>query len=129
MKIFNLILAVLFLVFAALQFNDAPDDIIFWVLLYAGVGIISGFGAFNRYNMWVIALGLAVVVFELFRKFPTIAQWIGDGMPSITGEMKATSPHVELAREYLGLCVCLIVLIYHYVRCSALRKQEVPFQE
>ncbi|MBL0009092.1 MAG: hypothetical protein IPP25_18460 [Saprospiraceae bacterium] len=51
MKIFNIILAILFLLFAAVQFNDSPDDILFWVLVYAGVGIISAFAAFNKYNM------------------------------------------------------------------------------
>jgi Transmembrane family 220, helix len=129
MKIFNIILAILFLLFAAVQFNDSPGDILFWVLVYAGVGIISGFAAFNKYNMWAILLGLAVVVFELFRKFPTFALWVSDGMPSIVGEMKASSPYVELAREYLGLCLCLAVLIFQYVRFAKLRKQEAPFVE
>jgi hypothetical protein len=129
MKIFNLILAVLFLLFAAVQFNDDPNDIIFWVLVYSGVGIISAFAAFDKYNMWVILLGLAAVVFELFRKFPTFAQWISSGMPSIIGEMQASTPYIELAREYLGLVLCLIVLIYHYIRYSKLRNKEVPFVE
>ena len=86
MKIFNIILAILFLLFAAVQFNDSPGDILFWVIVYAGVGIISAFAAFNRYNMWAILLGLAVVVFEMFRKFPTFALWVSDGMPSIVDE-------------------------------------------
>lgn len=129
MKIFNLILAVLFLLFAAVQFNDDPNDIVFWVLVYSGVGIISAFAAFDKYNMWVILLGLAAVVFELFRKFPTFAQWISSGMPSIIGEMQASTPYIELAREYLGLVLCLIVLIYHYIRYSKLRNKEVPFVE
>lgn len=129
MKIFNLILAVLFMLFAAVQWNDDPGDIIFWVVVYSGVGIISAFAAFNKYNMWVILLGLAAVVFELFRKFPTFAQWISSGMPSIIGEMQASTPYVELAREYFGLILCLFVLIYHYIRCSKLRNKEVPFVE
>jgi hypothetical protein len=58
MKIFNLLLAAIFLSFAALQFNDAPDDILFWVVVYAGVGLISAFAAFDRYNMWTILLGI-----------------------------------------------------------------------
>ena len=124
MKIFNLILAVLFLSFSVLQLNDEPGDVLFWVLVYAGIGVISAFGAFNRYNLWMILFGLAAVVYELFRKFPTFAQWIGDGMPSITGSMKASSPHVELAREYLGLILCLVVLIYHYVRYAMIRRRE-----
>jgi len=129
MKIFNLLLAVIFLLFAAVQLNDSPDDIMFWVVVYAGVGIISAFAAFNKYNMWAILLGLAVVVFEMFRKFPTFAIWISDGMPSIVGEMQASSPYVELAREYLGLCLCLAVLIFQYVRFAKLRRQEAPFVE
>ena len=83
MKIFNIIIAIIFLLFAAVQFNDSPDDILFWVVVYAGVGIISAFAAYNKYNMWAILLGLAVVVFEMFRKFPTFALWVSDGMPSI----------------------------------------------
>jgi hypothetical protein len=79
--------------------------------------------------MWSILLGLAAVIFEMFRKFPTFAQWISSGMPSIVDEMKASTPYIEFAREYLGLCLCLIVLIFHYVRCSKQRKQEAPFME
>ena len=129
MKIFNLILAVLFLLFALVQLNDEPNDILFWVLVYAGVGIISAFAAYNKYNMWAILFGLAAVVFEMFRKFPTFAQWVSSGMPSIVGEMKASSPYIELAREYLGLVLCFIVLIYHYIRYARQRKQEAPFVE
>jgi len=129
MKILNLSLAVIFLLFALLQLNDAAGDVLFWFMMYSFVAVISAFAAFKKYNMWAILLGLAVVVYELFRKFPTIAQWISDGMPSIVGEMKASSPYIELAREYLGLVLCLIVLIFHYIMYSKLRKQEAPFVE
>lgn len=124
MKILNLFLAVIFLLFALVQLNDSAGDILFWFLLYVFVALISSFAAFKKYNMWAILLGLAVVVYELFRKFPTIAQWVSDGMPSIIGEMKASTPYIELAREYLGLLLCLIVLIFHYIMYSKLRKQE-----
>ncbi len=129
MKIFNLILAFLFIVFALLQFNDDPADIWFWVLAYAGIGIISGFAAFNRYNMWVIVIGIAIVVYQMFRMFPAFSSWISAGTPSITGEMKAISPHVELVREFLGLVLCLIVLVYHYIRYTKLRKSIQPETE
>lgn len=122
MKFFNLILAFLFILFAFLQFNDDPSDIWFWVLAYAGIAIISAFAAFNRYNMWVILIGIAVVVYQIFRLFPAFSSWISAGTPSITGEMKAISPHVELVREFLGLTLCLIVLVYHYIRYTRLRK-------
>ncbi len=129
MKIFNLILALIFLLFAAVQLNDAQDDVVFWVCVYGGVGIISLFGAFEKYHVLTIVLGLAVVVFELFRKFPTFAKWIGDGMPSIVEEMQASTPHVELVREYLGLGICFVVLVYHYIRFYKMRKSEPAFEE
>ena len=124
MKIINLILAVCFLAFAALQFNDDPDDVWFWVLIYGLVAGISAFAAFGRYNMWVIVIGIAAVVFELFRKFPAFAQWISQGMPSIVEKMEASSPYVELVREFLGLLISLAALIYHYVRYTKWRSLQ-----
>ncbi len=121
MKIFNLILALIFFAFAAVQFNDTPGDILFWVLLYTLVATVSAFGAFNKYNMWILMLGIAAAVYEMFRKFPAFAQWCSDGMPSIVEEMKASSPYVELVREFFGLVLCLAVLIFHYIRYTAVK--------
>ncbi|HUR31695.1 MAG TPA: transmembrane 220 family protein [Saprospiraceae bacterium] len=125
MKIFNLVLAVLFLSFAALQLNDDPNDIWFWVFIYSLVAGISAFAAYNKYNMWVLLFGFGAVIYQMFLRFPAFAQWIDMGMPSIMGEMKATSPHVESSREFLGLVICLIVLIFHSVRYARLRKNIV----
>ena len=124
MKIFNLILAVLFLSFSLLQFNDDPDDVWFWVLIYGAVAAISAFAAFNKYNMWVIVIGILVVVYQMFRMFPAVSSWISSGTPSIVGEMKASSPHVELVREFFGLVICMAALIYHYIRYTRLRKLQ-----
>jgi hypothetical protein len=82
---------------------------------------VSAFAAYRKYNMWVIILGIAAVVYELFREFPAFAQWISNGMPSIVDEMQASSPHIEYVREFLGLILCLIVLIFHYVRYARQR--------
>lgn len=125
MKIFNIILAILFFCFAVLQFNDDPQDIWFWVFIYGLIGGISAFAAYNRYNMWILLLGFGAIVYQMFLRFPFLAQWIDNGMPSITGEMKATSPHVESTREFLGLILCLLVLIYHSIRFARLNKSNV----
>lgn len=122
MKILNLILAALFFVFASVQLNDDPDDIWFWVIVYAGVGIISAFAAFNRYNMWVIVLGIGVVLYQMFRMFPGFLSWLNSGTPSIVGDMQATSPYIEIVREFLGLLLCLFVLIYHYIQYARIKK-------
>ena len=125
MKIFNLILAVLFLAFALLQLNDTPGDVLFWFLLYALVSGVSAFGAFDKYNMWIIVLGLCAAVYRLFRDLPEFLMWINSGTPNIVGEMKATTPYIESAREFFGLILCIIVFIFHYVRYSRIRNRRL----
>jgi len=124
MKIFNLILALLFFTFAYLQLNDTPGDVLFWFLIYSYTAVICAFAAWNKYNMWTIILGIVVLLYQMFRMFPAFSQWISAGTPSIVGEMKASSPFIELVREFLGLVVCMTVLIYQYFRFSKLRKHK-----
>ena len=124
MKIFNLLLTALFLVSAGLQLND-PDPVL-WTVLYLAIAVICGLAAFQRYNRWVILIVMAVCVYELSTLMPAFIEWIREGMPSITEAMKATSPHVELVREFLGVAISVVVLIFQYVRCriQALRNSS-----
>ena len=125
MKIFNLVLALLFFSFAALQLNDTKGDVLFWVLIYSVVGMVSAFGAFDKYNMWIIILGLGTALYRLFRDLPEFLIWINSGTPSITGEMEATTPYIETAREFFGLIICIIALIYHYVRYTRMKNNKL----
>lgn len=115
MKIFNFLLAALFLVSAGLQLND-PDPI-FWTALYLAVALICIFAAFGKYNHWVILAVMAACVYELTTLYADFLLWIDEGMPSITESMKASSPHVELVREFLGVAICLATLVFQYFRC------------
>ena len=125
MKIFNQVLALLFFSFAALQLNDTKGDVLFWVLIYSVVGMVSAFGAFDKYNMWIIILGLGTALYRLFRDLPEFLIWINSGTPSITGEMEATTPYIETAREFFGLIICIIALIYHYVRYTRMKNNKL----
>ena len=129
MKAFNLILACFFFIFAALQFNDSPDDIWYWVLIYASVGAISAFAAFGKYNIWVLILIAAAILYQLFRIGPAFLHWIHLGMPSIVGKMEASSPHIEYVREFIGLLLCLGVVIFHSVRAVKNIKEERAVQD
>lgn len=114
MKILNLFLTALFVFSAALQWND-PDPFL-WISIYLCVAVICGFAAFEKYNRWAILLVMAVCIYEISSLFPAFSQWIKDDMPSITESMKASTPYVELVREFLGLSIVMIVLIFQYVR-------------
>ncbi len=114
MKILNIILATLFLLFAVVQYND-PDPW-GWMGLYALVAGVSAFAALGRYNRWVILAGLAICVVWLGFLIPEFIHWIQMGMPNIAGSMKAEAPHIEYTREFLGLFLCIIVLGFHYFK-------------
>jgi hypothetical protein len=114
MKIFNLFLTALFVVSAALQYND-PDPL-FWISLYLAAAVICVFAAFNKYNRWALLLLMAACIYELWVLGPAFMQWVKDGMPSITESMKASTPHVELVREFLGVFIVFVVVVFQYAR-------------
>lgn len=114
MKIFNLILAVVFLLFAVVQLNDPDWE--FWSALYLSVALICGFAAFGRSNRWIILLVMAVCVYELSTLITPFLQWMKDGTPSIAESMKASTPYVELVREFLGVAIAFAALIFQYTR-------------
>ena len=106
----RIIIGILFLVFAAVQYND-PDPWI-WILAYAVVGGIC---------LWDVQYSISKpIIFGLTILFaiatawyiPLLMNWFEEGMPSIIGEMKAATPHIEWMREFLGLLLCTLTLFW-----------------
>jgi hypothetical protein len=109
-KILHLLLALIFAVFAYLNLND-PDAPI-WVAAYASVALLFALSL----GVWSdrrVTLGLAAVLFIwMLTMLPGMMAWFRDGLPSITEEMKATEPHIEVVREFLGLLIAILALVY-----------------
>ena len=101
--ILRLSLAVIFFLFAAVQFND-PDPWA-WVLLYGNTGLLFVIASFRPIAKWILQLGLLFVLGWLFSLLPDFIRWVQMGMPTITSSMKAEAPHIELTREFLGLLI------------------------
>ncbi|MCB0568841.1 MAG: transmembrane 220 family protein [Phaeodactylibacter sp.] len=114
MKIFNLFLALLFALFAAVQYND-PDPWR-WIIMYGFVAVVSGFAAFGRYHPYLLYIGLGITAIWMASLLPDFIDWVKIGMPTITGSMKAESPHVEMTREFLGLLLCGAVIGWQWRR-------------
>ncbi|MEM9820050.1 MAG: transmembrane 220 family protein [Bacteroidota bacterium] len=112
MKITNVILSILFFLFAIVQYND-PDPW-FWIVLYGMVGMISAMAVFGQYRQILILLGIACCVLGMLFLLPDFIDWLQNGAPSITESMKAEAPHIELTREFLGFVVALLALLWHY---------------
>jgi len=112
MKIINGILALLFFLFAALQLNDADPWI--WVGIYGAVAVLCGLTASGRYLPKLILGTILLTIFGLGWYLPDFVAWLQSGMTSITSSMKAETPHVELVREFLGLVLVLVTLVWLY---------------
>lgn len=122
MKYIHILVIILFVLFAYWQFND-PDPYL-WVTVYLGVSISALLTMINRPVPIVPMIGMAVCVAGLILLFPDFIKWVQGGMPSITGSMKAESPHVELVREFLGFVIAGGVY-YYYVQLMRRRKKTL----
>jgi Transmembrane family 220, helix len=112
MKITNIILGIFFLLFAAVQYND-PDSW-YWILVYGFVSGVSFAAAQGRYHKGLLLVALAAVLVWMAFLLPGFIDWVKSGMPTIVGEMKATNPHIEVVREFLGLLIVMLTLGFHY---------------
>jgi hypothetical protein len=120
MKIVNIILSILFIVFAAVQLND-PDPFL-WVGLYLFIALICGLAAFNKYPKWGIIGGLVICLIGMGMLLPDFIDWLSNGAESITQSMKAEKPHIELTREFLGLFICVVALGFQFKQASKATK-------
>ena len=114
MKILNLLLTFLFALFALAQYNDSDGWT--WIIVYLFVAVTSFFAFRGDYNRGILALAIILIIGWLTMLFPSFSKWLTDGAPSIVGEMKAVNPYIETVREFLGLTISLLVLIFHYIQ-------------
>ncbi len=103
MKLLHYTLALLFLLFAAVQYND-PDPIQ-WMLLYGGVAVHFAMAARGRLYRPAVWLWLVAALLWAANLLPDFINWLRMGEPSIVSTMKAEKPWVELSREFLGLLI------------------------
>ena len=112
MKVINVVLAILFFIFAALQLNDL--DPWAWVGIYGWVAFLCGMNAVGYFSPKAVLGTILLTILGIGWYLPDFISWLQNGMSSITSSMKAETPHVELVREFLGLVLVLITLGWLY---------------
>ena len=116
MKIFNLIFCILFILFAALQYND-PDPWI-WIPIYMYAAILCWMAFRGKYfpkaYLFGIVAYLAYAAVLFFEK-DGVWDWITKhDAANIADTMKADKPWIEDTREFFGLLILIIVLAIDY---------------
>ena len=116
MKVFNLIFAVLFILFAALQYND-PDPYL-WIPLYLFAAAMCWLAFRQKFYPKLYLIGIGVYTMYaayLFFSKDGMLDWIREHhSEDIASEMKATKPWIEATREVLGLVIMIVVLLANY---------------
>jgi len=115
MKVLNLVLAAMFLLFAFVQVND-PDPVL-WILIYGIMAVACILAAFRQvYQVPLLVLLVGLIAYS-FVYVPGVLEWFQSEDRSLlfADIAKMQYPYVEEAREFLGLMICILVLIMHLV--------------
>ncbi|MXV51947.1 hypothetical protein GS399_13270 [Pedobacter sp. HMF7647] len=124
MKIFNLTFCFLFIVFAALQYND-PDPYV-WMPIYLYASLLCWQAARNKFNQVAYIAGFVVYgIYAVYKIFDAngFIDWITKHHgENIAETMHADKPWVEETREFFGLVIVIGVLAINYVYFKKKRK-------
>lgn len=106
----NIFFALVFFAFAALNIND-PDPIV-WLLAYGSVAVLFVLAVFGRADRRVSGWLCLALGIWMCTMLPGIMDWLEADMPSIIDEMQATNPYIEEVREFLGLFIASLALLF-----------------
>ncbi len=110
-KIINIILCILFIIFALLQLND-PDGIL-WFTIYFIVAIICLYNNFKPIpRLFLIVTMVALLAYAIFHFSLFIDYLKTENKEEIFGEMVYDKPYLEGTREFIGLLIAAFGVMY-----------------
>ena len=124
MKILNYFFCIVFIVFAALQYND-PDPYV-WIPIYGYTAVLCWLAAREKFYPVAYWAGIAVyAVYAGYKFFDKNGVWDWITIhheQNIAETMKAETPWVEETREFFGLVILIVVLLINYFYSRKFRK-------
>lgn len=117
MKVFNLLFVLIFVLFAALQYNDL--DPIIWIPFYLYAAFLCFRAYHKKYNAVFYIVGITVYGFYavyLFFDKSGVLNWAEEHhAENLVQSMQATKPWIEETREFGGLFIVITVLIINMI--------------
>ncbi|HEY9047386.1 MAG TPA: transmembrane 220 family protein [Ohtaekwangia sp.] len=116
MRVVNFLLAIMFLGFSFLQLND-PDPVI-WILIYGVMAVTCIMAMFEYYSPKVLLALIVIYSAYSLLYIPGVIDWLKSDNPSelFSDVAKMAHPYIEESREFLGLLICIAVLLMYYFR-------------
>ena len=127
MKFFNLLFCLLFIVSAALQYND-PDPYV-WIPIYMYGAILCWLAFRGKYYRTAYLLGIFVyAIYAGYKFFDENGVWdwaTRHHAENIADTMKAEQPWIEETREFFGLVILIVVLLVDYFYSKRKKRRSV----
>jgi|TARA_B110000503_G_scaffold78663_2_gene120942 hypothetical protein len=110
-KIKNLILFILFVIFAILQLND-PDGKL-WFSIYFIVSLICLYNTFKPVPKSILILSIIALMSYSAFHFSLFIDYLNtENKEEIFGEMVYDKPYLEGTREFIGLLLAALGIMY-----------------
>jgi hypothetical protein len=117
MKLANIVLSIVFFIFALLQYND-PDPYI-WVPIYLLATFLCWQASKKKYPVYLYIIGMLICVVYgayLFVDKNGVLSWVNDhAAESLVTTMKAEKPWIEESREFGGLLIVFTALLVNFI--------------
>jgi hypothetical protein len=116
LKILDGFLTLMFVAFAAVQYND-PDPGL-WMLVYGSMAVACAAAILNKFSpaLMIPMAGGYLILSALH--VDGMLTWLSSPNRKMLFDniAKMQYPYIEEAREFLGLLICLAVLLYLFFR-------------
>ena len=110
-KIKNLILFLLFAIFALLQLNDLDGEL--WFSIYLIVSLLCLYNTFKAIPKSILILSIiALMTYSAFHFSLFIDYLNTENKEEIFGEMVYDKPYLEGTREFIGLLLAAFGIMY-----------------
>lgn len=125
MKIFNIVFALIFLLFTFVQFND-PDPLL-WIAIYGAMAALCIMAFFKKYPQRVYLILLVLLAGYSILYIPSVLIWLKQEHLSDLFDDVAKMEHlyIEESREFLGLLICVSVLLFYLMKTRKSQKNSL----
>lgn len=112
-KLVDGFLLIVFLAFTVLQLND-PDSV-YWVAIYGFIVVIVLLAMLGKQPQVVLKGALIVYFLLLIYYSPALYSWIfRHHAANIAQSMSTEKMYIEEAREFFGVLLCFIIIVFEY---------------
>jgi len=112
-KIVDGVLLLVFLAFAVLQLND-PDSV-YWVAVYGFIVVIVLLALLEKLPQVVLKGALIVYFLLLIYYSPALYSWVfKHHAANIAKSMSTDTMYIEEAREFFGVLLCFMTIVFEY---------------